>query len=134
LKPRPGVTEADLQSTTFALERDTRDPPLVPRAGSRVRLSASQTFKREHLSETGRENARASAVESRVEVYRKAGPRLGVVWQISLAGRLSSQAVLSEFERFPLGGAASLRGFDEQAFRVDRYGLSRAAGTWFLVR
>ena len=131
LKPRPGVSEADLQSTTFALERDTRDPPLVPRRGSRVRLAASQTFKREHLSETGREKARASAIESRIEVYRAAGPHLGVAWQLLGAGRFSSQAVLSEFERYPLGGAASLRGFDEQALRVDRYGLSRAEGRWF---
>ena len=131
LKPRIGVSEADLQSTTFALERDTRDPPLVPRTGSRVRLSASQTFKREHLSGTAREKARASAIESRIEWYRPTGPHLGLAWQASLAGRFSSQPILSEFERYPLGGAASLRGFDEQAFRVDRYGLSRAEARWF---
>ena len=42
------------------------------------------------------------------------------------AARFSSQRVLPIFERFPVGGAASLRGHDEEAFRVDRYLLSRA--------
>jgi hemolysin activation/secretion protein len=33
--------------------------------------------------------------------------------------------VLPLFERQPLGGAASLRGYDEEQFRADRYALSR---------
>ena len=131
LDPRAGVTEADLQTTTFALERDTRDAPLIPRRGSRARLSASQAFKREHLATGGRDKARASAIEGRIEIYRPIRQHLGLAWQLQGAGRFSSQDVLSEFERYPLGGAATLRGFDEQAFRVDRYGLSRAESRWF---
>jgi outer membrane protein assembly factor BamA len=131
LDPRAGVTEADLQTTTFALERDTRDGPFVPRRGSRARLSASQSFKRELLAAGGQDKARASAIEGLVELYRPIRPHLGLAWQLQGAGRFSSQDVLSEFERYPLGGAATLRGFDEQAFRVDRYGLSRAESRWF---
>ena len=40
--------------------------------------------------------------------------------------------MLPLFERYPLGGAASLRGHDEQAFRVDRYALARLEWRWFL--
>jgi hemolysin activation/secretion protein len=37
------------------------------------------------------------------------------------------------FERYPLGGAASLRGYDEETFRVDHYLLSRLEWRWYLA-
>jgi hemolysin activation/secretion protein len=40
--------------------------------------------------------------------------------------------VLGEWERWPVGGAASLRGHDEEAFRVDRYALARFEWRWFV--
>jgi len=132
LEPRAVAPEADLQSTVFALERDTRDPPLVPRRGARTRLSAAQTFKREVTSVGGRNKARSSAVDALAEWHRPAGPRLGLMWQLAGAARFSSQPVLSVFERYPLGGASTLRGFDEQAFRVDRYARSRFETRWFV--
>lgn len=131
LQPRAAATEADLQSTVFALERDTRDPPLVPRRGGRARLSAGQTFKREVLAAGGRSKARASTVDTQIEWHRAAGPRLGLMGQLAVAARFSSQPVLSLFERYPLGGASTLRGYDEQAFRVDRYARSRFETRWF---
>ncbi len=131
LQPREAVSQAELQSTVFALERDTRDPPLVPRRGVRARLSASQTFKRETLRPGGSRKARASTVEGVAEWHRPWGPRAGLAWQLSGAARFSSQPVLALFERFPIGGAGTLRGHDEQAFRADRYLLSRFEGRWF---
>jgi translocation and assembly module TamA len=131
LQPHSAVSEARLQSTVFALERDTRDAVLVARRGARVRLSASQTFKREILVDEGRASARSSTVEGLADWHRATSAHAGIAWQVSGAGRFSSQPVLSLFERFPLGGAATLRGFDEQAFRVDRYLLSRFELRWF---
>jgi outer membrane protein assembly factor BamA len=128
------VEQADLQSTLFALERDRRDAVVVPRRGSRVRLGASQTFKREDLVPSGTRKSTASAVEILLDWHRPWGRRAGVAWQASAAGRFASQPVLAPYDRYPLGGAATLRGFDEQALRVDRYGLSRLEWRWFTGR
>ncbi len=40
--------------------------------------------------------------------------------------------MLALYDRYPLGGAASLRGYDEEAFRVDRYALTRLEWRTFL--
>ena len=45
--------------------------------------------------------------------------------ELASAGRFSTESVLPLYERYPLGGAATLRGYDEEQFRVDRYALSR---------
>jgi outer membrane protein assembly factor BamA len=126
------VQRADLQNTVFALERATLDSPLIPRRGTRARVAAAQVFKSEHLRPTGRRSARASSVEGRFEWHRPAGSRAGLALELLGAGRFSTERVLPLFERWPLGGAATLRGFDEEAFRVDRYALSRAEWRLFL--
>ena len=51
---------------------------------------------------------------------------------MSAAGRFSSRRVLEPWERLPLGGVATLRGFDEARFRVDRYALSRLEWRWWV--
>lgn len=119
------VEEADLQNSLFALERSTLDQPLATRRGIRARVSASQTFKTERLRPTGSRRSQASAAEVRAEWHRPLGAASGLTLELRGAGRFSSQRVLPLFERYPLGGATSLRGYDEEQFRVDRYGLSR---------
>ncbi|MEO5616133.1 MAG: BamA/TamA family outer membrane protein [Candidatus Eisenbacteria bacterium] len=126
------LEQAWLQHTVFALERSTLDSPLAPRKGSRARVSADQIFKRERLRPAATRTARASAVQGRVEVHRPLGTTTGLALELALAGRFSSQRVLPLFERYPLGGTATLRGFDEEAFRVDRYALSRTEWRVFL--
>lgn len=126
------VQSADLQTTEFALERDGRDRPLGPRRGSFTRIAAAQVFKSERLRPADRRTARASAVEVLIEWHQPLRGRAGLAFELSGAARFSSQRVLPLFERYPVGGAASLRGQDEQAFRVDRYALSRLEWRWFL--
>ena len=126
------VREADLQSTVFALERDGRDASLVPRRGARIRVEATQSFKRESLRPTGSRKSTSSAVDAALDWHRPVGRQAGLAWGLSGAGRFGSQRVSSAYERYPLGGAATLRGFDEQALRVDRYGLSRLEWRWFV--
>ena len=46
--------------------------------------------------------------------------------------RFSTEGVLPLYERYPLGGAATLRGYDEEQFRVDRYALSRLEWRMYL--
>lgn len=124
--------ESNLQNTVFALERVALDSPLAPRRGLRTRLSGSQVFKTERLRPSGRRTARARSAEARFEIHRPLGPALGASLDLRGAGRFSSERVLPVFERLPLGGATSLRGFDEQAFRVDRFALSRIEWSRFL--
>jgi outer membrane protein assembly factor BamA len=126
------LERAEIQSTFFALERGTLDEPLAPRRGTRTRLDAAQFFKREILRPAGERSARASAAGLHVEWHRPFGRAAGLSLELTGAGRLSSQRVLPLFERYALGGAASLRGHDEEAFHVDRFALSRLEWRWFL--
>lgn len=126
------VQSASIQITEFTLERDARDLPYAPRRGSFARVTGAQIFKREALRPLGRRSVRASTAEALAEWHRRAGVRAGFALEVSGAARFSSQRVLPLFERYAVGGAASLRGQDEQAFRVDRYALSRLEWRWFL--
>ena len=132
VQERGELERAEIQSTLFALERSTLDEPLAPRRGTRTRLDASQSFKREILRPVGDRTSRASAAELHGEWHRPFGRGAGLSLELTGAGRLSSQRVLPLFERYAVGGAASLRGYDEEAFRVDRYALSRLEWRRFL--
>lgn len=126
------LEEASIQNTLFALERSTLEPPLAPRAGVRTRLGGTQAFKRERLRAGGTRTARASAFELEGAWHRPLGRASGVSLESRAAGRFSSERVLPLFERYPLGGAATLRGWDEEAFRVDRFALARLEWSAFL--
>jgi outer membrane protein assembly factor BamA len=123
--------EVNAQSTLFALDRDGRDAPLVPRRGTRLRIGASQTFKKEPLGTNGIRKSTLSSADGLADMHLPLTRRMGAAWELSAAGRFGSERVLGIYERYPLGGATSLRGFDEQAFRVDRYLLSRLEWRWF---
>ncbi len=126
-----GALESRLENTVFGLERTTFDDALSPRRGLQVHVEGTQSFKREALP-AGNHTARASAVEGGAEWIRPLRPSSGVSLDLRGAGRFSSEPVLPVFERYPLGGAASLRGFDEEAFRVDHYALSRLEWRWYV--
>jgi outer membrane protein assembly factor BamA len=137
-QPKGEVQSADQQETSFALERDGRDEVRAPRRGTRLRLAATQGFKREEVRASGASgasasrSARMSSAEALAEWHRATGRRSGVALEVSAAARFSSQTTLADWERFPLGGASTLRGHDEEAFRVDRYGLTRLEWRYFL--
>ncbi len=123
--------EVDAQSTLFALERDSRDAPLIPRRGTWVRLGAEQAFKRAALRPSGSRNSTTSSADGALDWHRPLGQRAGLAWALSAAGRFGSEPVLGVYERYPLGGATTLRGFDDDALRVDRFALSRLEWRWF---
>ncbi|HTM58431.1 MAG TPA: POTRA domain-containing protein, partial [Candidatus Udaeobacter sp.] len=119
------VEEADLQNSTFAFERSTLDPSPGARRGAKVRLSATEIWKSEHLRPAGDRTARASAASVGIEWRHPVTAASAIDLAVEGAGRFSSQRVLPLFERYPIGGATTLRGYDEQQFRADRYALSR---------
>ncbi|HYM81509.1 MAG TPA: BamA/TamA family outer membrane protein [Candidatus Limnocylindria bacterium] len=132
VQPEGPLERAELQTTVFGLERDARNDVFQPRRGTRVSLHASQTFKSEALRPSGRRTARASAVEGEAEWHRPLRGPTGIAVELRGAARFSSQRILPVFERYPVGGTASLRGHDEETFRADRYGLSRIEWRLFL--
>ena len=132
VQERGELERAEIQSTLFALERNALDEPQAPRRGTRTRLEATQSYKREVLRPAGERSARSSAAQLHGEWHRPLGRAAGLSLELTGAVRLGSQRVLSLYERYPLGGAVSLRGYDEEAFRVDRYALSRLEWRWFL--
>ena len=125
------VQRSDQQITDFTLERDQRDRPDAPRRGSFARVTAAEIFTRETLRSSGRRSRRAGTAQGLGEWHWRTGARTGLSLELSGAARFSERRV-PLFERYAVGGAASLRGQDEQAFRVDRYALSRFEWRWFL--
>ncbi len=126
------VQQANTQSTWLAVGRDRLDDAVAPRAGYAFRLEASQSFTTERRLDGSRDTPRSSAAEATVTRLQRLGLRSGFALEVRSAGRFGSRRVLPLYERYALGGAASLRGYDEEAFRVDRYALSRLEWRWFL--
>src|SRR5262249_22902647 len=108
------IQEANLQTTRLAVERSTLDDPLGARRGIRARISAAEIQKREQLRPSGNARAHASAAEAVVELTHGLAGSVADL-ELQAAGRFSSERVLPVFERYPVGGARSLRGFDEEA-------------------
>jgi outer membrane protein assembly factor BamA len=137
VQPRGTVSNADLQNTVFSYERDGRDDLVSPRRGSRLRTTGTGVFKRETLrpltpgagAET--QHANAGIADVRAETHRRVRTATGLALELWGNGRFSSQRVFADYERTPVGGAATLRGHDEEEFRVDRVALSRLEYRWF---
>jgi translocation and assembly module TamA len=126
------VREATTQTTRLALLDERLDDRLAPRRGRALRLEASQSFTRQQLRAGDRRTVRSSAAELSLAVHRPLGSSTGLALELRGAGRIGSERVLPFYDRYPLGGAASLRGYDEEAFRVDRYALARLEARAFL--
>lgn len=119
------VERAELQNTVFGIERNTLDQPLTPRRGTRARIGGSQTYKTEYLRPDGERRFRSNSADVRGEWHRPVTRGTGLSLVAEAAGRFSTQPELPDYERYPVGGAKTLRGYDEEAFRVDRYVLTR---------
>ncbi len=136
VQTRGEASTANLQNTVFAYERDARDDLVSPRQGSRLRISGTGVFKRETLraplaGSPPTRRSRGGIAEARVEWHRPTAEYSGLSLELGGIGRFSSERLLAEYERIPIGGAATLRGHDEEAFRVDRALTSRLEYRWF---
>jgi len=130
VQTRGEVSRADLQNTQFGYERDGRDDLVSPRRGTRLRISGTGVTKREILraplpGSPASRRSNAGIADVRLDLNRPLRAGSGLSLELWGAGRFSSDRVLSDYERFPVGGAATLRGHDEEAFRVDRVAVSR---------
>lgn len=130
VRTQGGSVNAALRNTVFAWERDGRDDRVSPRSGARLRLAGTGVFKRETFrapvaGEPATRSSRAGIAEAALELHRPLGPRRGLALELSGTGRFSGESVLEDYERTPVGGARTLRGHDEEEFRVDRVALSR---------
>ena len=137
VQPHADIRDADAQNTTFAIEHDGRDDVRDPRRGALGRIEATQTHARHTLvpvagQPSATRNARSAAARFDGEAHRPLGRSSGVALEVRASGRFDGARVLGEYERVPVGGATSLRGHDEEAFRVDRYVLTRLEWRLFL--
>jgi outer membrane protein assembly factor BamA len=132
VQPAGTVSEARIQRTLFGIERDGRDQPLAPRRGTRMRLAGSAIRKSESLRPEGSRDAQAGTVDGVVQWHLPLGGASGISLDLGGAARFSSEEVIPDYDRYPLGGTATLRGYDEEQFRVDRYALSRLEWSRFL--
>lgn len=137
VQPHADVRDADAQNTSFAIEHDGRDDARTPRRGALARIEATQTFSRRTLRPVGGEPAAKADVSGAAarfegEAHARLGRAAGVALEASAAGRFDGRRVLGEWERSPVGGSASLRGHDEEEYRVDRFALTRLEWRWFL--
>lgn len=134
--PQGAVQQAAYQNTTLGLERDARDDVLQPRRGTRARVAVTQVFKRDRFRPVagvvGTRTSTASALEGRAEWHRPLAARTGVTLEWMGAGRFGGDRVRPDYERWAVGGAATLRGQNEEAFRVDRWLLARTEWRWFV--
>jgi outer membrane protein assembly factor BamA len=131
------VRDADAQNTSFTLDRDGRDVARAPRRGTRARLEVTQSFTHETLAPVpgappATRDVSGSALQVDGEWHRPLGRASGLALEARAAERFGTQRVLGEWQRWPVGGSASLRGHDEEEFRVDRYALSRLEWRFFL--
>jgi outer membrane protein assembly factor BamA len=137
VQPHDAVRDADAQHTSFALERDARDDAADPRRGTRERLEVTQTFTHETLRPVpgqprATRDATGGALQFSGEWHRRLARGSGVALETQAAARFSSERVLGEWQRWPVGGSATLRGHDEEEFRADRFALSRLEWRFFL--
>lgn len=124
------VLNAALQNTAFTYEHDGRDDRVAPRTGSRFEVTGTGVFKRDQLraplaGEPASRRSRAGIAEFEAEWHRRLTPATGLSLELAGTGRFSSEAVLADYERTPVGGARTLRGHDEEEFRADRVLRSR---------
>lgn len=137
VQPHADVRDADAQNTSFAIEHDGRDDARTPRRGALGRIEATQSFSRRTLRPVGGEPAVKADVSGAAgrfegEAHWPLGRSAGVALEARAAGRFDGRRVLGEWERSPVGGSASLRGHDEEEYRVDRFALTRLEWRWFL--
>ena len=114
------------------------DSRFAPRRGLWARIGAGQSFTREHRRPFGADTtateakARSSSAEAAFSWHRLVTPRSGLAFGLESAGRWTDRPFLPLYDRYPLGGAQRLRGYDEDQFRVDRYALARLEWRRFL--
>jgi outer membrane protein assembly factor BamA len=131
VQPHGALERAELQTTSFAYERSTLDRSDAPARGTRVRLLGAQTFERQVLRPADHHRVRTGTAEL---LAQWVVPVRGAFASLLLRGasRFTTERLLPPYERFVVGGATTLRGFDEEAFHVDRFALSRLEWGWSL--
>jgi outer membrane protein assembly factor BamA len=122
------------QGTRVSLRRRSRGwregaPPLELFGYSAV-LVTSQSFTRETLADGSGRRGNRLTLTLDAAGERRLGERRFVTLGLDGRFRSGDRAVLPVYDLFPLGGAASLRGYREEEFRAARYLLLRAEHGW----
>jgi len=128
---RPRIAQADAAFAGFGLRYARVDAPLAPRRGLLVEVFAERGRRRRSLPDSVA--ADASVVQQRLEAtvrafvptLRRQSVVFGFDARVILGGRADAGGY-DEGDLFRIGGASSLRGYDEDAFAGDAVGRALA--------
>jgi outer membrane protein assembly factor BamA len=95
-----------------------------------LRLSTSQIRSRDRDTSGVERSAWLSSVAAEAEGWRPFGGRRVARVALESRLRLGEDDPVPLYDRYPLGGAARLRGYREEAFRTSRYGLLVFEAGW----
>jgi outer membrane protein insertion porin family len=128
------VARTTWQGTRISLRRRSRGwldgAPLMDLFGYSAVLVTSQRFTRETLPDGSGRRGRLLTLTLDAAAERRLGERRFVTLGLEGRYRDGDRAALPVYDLFPLGGAASLRGYREDEFRAARYLLLRADHGW----
>jgi outer membrane protein assembly factor BamA len=121
--------KSSVLSTHAGFELDRRDRALNPREGERLRLLGRHGERKENYragAEVGTPpKTTLRGFEADYEAYRPVGGHQALALLGNVRYVAAAHGAIPEEERFPLGGAASLRGYREEQFRSSRVGLAQ---------
>jgi outer membrane protein assembly factor BamA len=130
---RPRVESSPIPRSTrrrggVGIVFEGRDLPLNPTRGIFLRVGSDYGEKKiEEEPERGirGERARQATFDGGIGLYRGLGPRTVVAWESFGVGRFSNEEVVPAYDQFYLGGARTLRGYEEDQFRGARVAWTR---------
>jgi outer membrane protein assembly factor BamA len=107
---------------------EARDVPANPTGGFHMRIGSEYGDRRiEEEPERGIGGARVrqATLDGGWGLYRGLRGRAVLAWEVAGIGRLSSEDAIPSYDQFYLGGARTLRGYEEDQFRGSRIAWSR---------
>jgi outer membrane protein assembly factor BamA len=105
-----------------------RDVPANATRGLLVRLAAEygeRKIEEEEERGIGGERVRQATLEGTFGFYRGLSERTVASWEVEGIGRFTNEAFVPSYDQFYLGGARTLRGYEEEQFRGARLAWSR---------
>ncbi len=123
LVPRSGKTWG-----TMGIVYDGRDRPGNPSAGLYFRFApgyAERDIEGDEERGIRKERIRQSTIDAGFGVYRRVSRNSVLAFELNTLVRFSDASFIPDYDQFYLGGAHTLRGYDEDRFRGSRIGWSR---------
>jgi outer membrane protein assembly factor BamA len=131
LRPRreaSSVPRSSRRAGGVSVTFEGRDVPANPTGGLHIRIGSEYGERKiEEEPERGidRTRVRQATLDGGFGLYRGLRGRAVLAWEASGTARLSNEDAIPSYDQFDLGGARTLRGYEEDQFRGSRIAWSR---------